>query len=215
MPHEAPSGESVVKGARQSRRTGSSPVKFAIGHHGLHRNISFPSEPWLLGQGLVIVLAVQDPQDGKEQVDNVEVQADAGGNLFLHMVMSHDQLCVHKNVAGEDECSDATVHGLHGRRVREERSHEPKDDQDPQPAEEVRHPGCKVVLALTGKDGKEDKDTQRDDQRFNDDATLVERRNDTDAVRLKRGKPRQKKDVCRIRLALPESEEHEADGAEQ
>lgn len=41
---------------------------------------------------LVVLLAVQNAQDGQEQVDDIEVQADSRGDLLLDMVVSHDKL---------------------------------------------------------------------------------------------------------------------------
>jgi hypothetical protein len=52
--------------------------------------------------GSVVVLRVEDPQDGKEEVDDVEIERDGRRNLLLHMVVAHDQLRVHQNVSGED-----------------------------------------------------------------------------------------------------------------
>ena len=43
---------------------------------------------------LVVLLAVQDPQDSEEKVDHVKVQTNRRRDLLLDMVVSHDELCV-------------------------------------------------------------------------------------------------------------------------
>lgn len=70
-----------------------------------------PSESKLLlhSSRLVVVLRVEDPQDGEEQVDDVEVEGDGRRNLLLNVVVAHDHLCVHEDVAREDERADNTV----------------------------------------------------------------------------------------------------------
>lgn len=89
---------------------------------------------------LVVRLAVEDAQDGEEKVDDVEVQADGGGNLLLDMVVAHNHLGVDEDVAAEDEGSKASVDELAGRAIRKEHGHESKEDEAPQSAEEVGHP---------------------------------------------------------------------------
>lgn len=111
---------------------------------------------------LVVVLAVQDPQDREEQIKNVQIQANAGGNLFLDVVVSHDQLRVDENIAAEDQRRTCAVDEFHGRVVREERSHESEDDQDPQSAKKIGHPARKVVFALAGEEGEEDENREGD-----------------------------------------------------
>lgn len=41
---------------------------------------------------LVVLLAVEDPEDGQEEVENVEVKADRGGDLLFDLVVANDQL---------------------------------------------------------------------------------------------------------------------------
>lgn len=43
---------------------------------------------------LLLLLRIQDPQDGKEQVDDIEVQRDRCGDLLLDVVVAHNQLGV-------------------------------------------------------------------------------------------------------------------------
>ena len=70
---------------------------------------------------VIVVLAVQNPQNRQEQVDNVQVQADCGGNLLLDMIMSHNQLRVHQNISAEDQASYNTIPKLDSAAMREER----------------------------------------------------------------------------------------------
>ena len=58
---------------------------------------------------LVILLTVENSENGQEQVDDVKVKTDSCRDLFLHMVVSHDKLGINKNVAGEDEGGDARI----------------------------------------------------------------------------------------------------------
>ena len=95
---------------------------------------------------LVLVLRVQDAEDGEEEVDDVEVERNGRGNLLLDMVMAHNHLRVHQNVCREDECADDTVAQLHRAVVREERRHEAKEHHHPERPEQIRHPACEVVL---------------------------------------------------------------------
>ena len=41
---------------------------------------------------LVVLLAVQNPENGQEQVEDIEVEADGCRNLLFHLVMTDDQL---------------------------------------------------------------------------------------------------------------------------
>lgn len=41
---------------------------------------------------LVVLLAVQNPEDGEEKVEDVEVEGDGCGNLLLNLVVADDQL---------------------------------------------------------------------------------------------------------------------------
>jgi len=46
----------------------------------------------------VVVLAVENSQDGEEKVDDIEVKADGSSNLLFNVVVSHDHLCINKNI---------------------------------------------------------------------------------------------------------------------
>lgn len=164
---------------------------------------------------LAVVLVAQNAQDGEEQVDDVQIQRDGGGNLLLDVVVAHDELGVDEDVAGEDERRDAAVHELQRAARGEEGGHEPEDDEEPQRAEQVGDPVREVVLGLAREQRQRDEDAQRDDQRLHDDPRVVERRDHADRVRLQRREPRQEEQVRRVALALPVRQEHEPDRAEQ
>jgi len=62
-------------------------------------HIVLPSRS-LLGMSLLVaLLRVQDAQNGKKQVDDIEVQRNGRRNLLLHMVVPHNHLRVQQNVA--------------------------------------------------------------------------------------------------------------------
>ena len=130
----------------------------------------------------IVVLAVEDPQDSEEQIDDIEVQADGRGDLLLNVIVPHDELGVHEDVAREDQGSHDTVDQLDGLSVWKESCHEAEDDQDPETAKEVGHPRRKVVFALAGERREEGKDGEGDDQGLYDDAALVKGRDNADAV---------------------------------
>lgn len=163
---------------------------------------------------LIVVLRVQDPQNGEEEVDDVKVQRDGGSDLLLDMVVAHDQLRVDQNVAREDKRCDHSIAELNSAAVREEHGHEAKQDQDPERAKQVRHPACEVVLALASKQGKRNKDAEREDGCFYYDLGVCERNDDRDGVRFHGSESTKEQQVCRVRLALPESETQECEGAE-
>lgn len=89
----------------------------------------------ILANSLVVTLAVKDTQDGEEQVEDVQVQADGGGDLLLDVVLAHDELGIDKDVAGEDERGEAAIDQLAGAAIRQEGGHESEQDEAPQRAE--------------------------------------------------------------------------------
>lgn len=133
-------------------------------------------------RSLVILLAVQDPQDRKEQVDNIEVQTDCRSNFLLHMVVPDDQLGVDKNVAAEDERRQSAVDEFARAAVGEESSHESEQNESPKSAEKVGHPASEVVLGLARESGEEDKDTRGEENGVEDDGGLVKGDDDGDSV---------------------------------
>ena len=106
----------------------------------------------------VVVLAVEDSQYGQEQIDDIKVQADGGSDLLLDVVVPHDKLCVHKNVARKDQCSDNTIDELDRLSVWKESGHEAEDDKYPKSAEQIWHPRRKVIFALAGERREEGED---------------------------------------------------------
>jgi len=163
----------------------------------------------------VVGLAVEDAQNGEEQVDDVEVQANGGGNLLFHVVLAHDELRVDEDVSAEDEGSQAAVDELAGRAVGEEHGHESEQDEAPQRAEEVGHPRGEVVLGLAGEQGEEDEEAGGQYHGVEHDGRLVEGDDDGNRISLSEGKERQEEQVCRVRLALPVRQAQEDQGADE
>jgi hypothetical protein len=164
---------------------------------------------------LVILLAVEDAQDGQEQVDNVQVQADGGGNLLLDVVLAQDHLGINQDVAAKDEGGDAAVDELSGGAVGEEHGHKAKEDQGPEAAKQVGHPRGEVVLGLAGEEGEEDENAGGQDNCIKNDADFVKRHNNRDAVGLEEGEAAEEEQIGRVRFALPVGETEEAHRAEE
>lgn len=137
---------------------------------------------WPTVAPLVVLLAVQDPQDRKEQVDDIKVQADCRSNLLLHMMVPDDQLGVDENVATEDERRKSAVNEFACAAVGEECSHESEQNESPESAEKVGHPASEVVLGLARESGKEDKDTRGEENGVQNDGGLVKGDDDGDSV---------------------------------
>jgi hypothetical protein len=140
----------------------------------------------LCSSDLVVVLAVQDPEDGQEQVDNVQVEGDGCRNLFLNVIMSHDKLRVYEDIAAEDKCGDNTITQLDRRIRRKECSHESKNDKYPKSPKQIWHPACEIVLCLACKESKGNKYCHRENECFKDNPRIVERRYDRDGVGFER-----------------------------
>ena len=98
------------------------------------------------------------------------------------MIVPHDELSIHQDVPTEDECRHNTVDQLDRAAVREERRHEPEDDEHPERAEEIGHPACEVVFGLAGEQGQGDEDTKRENKCFDHNPGFVEGRDDADGV---------------------------------
>lgn len=131
---------------------------------------------------LVIVLRVQNAQDTQEQIDNIQIQRDRRRNLLLNVVMAHDELRINEDISTENERRNTAINELHAAIVREESSHEPEDDEQPQPAEEVWHPVREIVFGLACKQSQGDEDSERDDEGLHNDARVVEGSHDADGV---------------------------------
>lgn len=110
---------------------------------------------------LVVLLAVENAQYRKEQVDNIQVQADSSSDLLFHVMMAQDQLGIDQDVPAEDQSSQSTVDQLAGAAVGEEHGHKTEQQQAPQGAEQVRHPTGEVIFRLAGEGRQEDEDTGR------------------------------------------------------
>lgn len=163
---------------------------------------------------LIVALAVQDAQDGQEQVDNIQVEGDGRSNLFLDMIMAHNQLRIDKNVSAEDQRRKASVNGLRHASHREESSHEAEQDEEPQGPKQIRHPACKVIFGLAGKEGEGDEKAHRDEERLYHDPGVVERSHDADGVAFEDCECAEKEEIGGVALALPVGEEHEDEGTD-
>lgn len=97
---------------------------------------------------LVVVLAVQDAQNGQEEVNNIQVQGDRSLDLVIEVVVAHNQLRVHEDIPREDKSSKDAVDELGSATERNEHGHESEQDHEPERAEEIRHPVGEVVLGL-------------------------------------------------------------------
>lgn len=164
---------------------------------------------------LVVRLAVEDAQDSEEQVDNVKIKADSGGNLLLDMVVTQHELRINKDVSAEDESSKTTVYELTGRTIREEHRHEAEQDEAPQRTEQVWHPRGEVILGLASEEGQEDEDACGEDHRVQNNGCLVEGDNNGDGVCLCKSEERQEEKVGRVRFAFPVSQAHEDQGTNE
>lgn len=87
---------------------------------------------WLVPTAcLVVLLAVEYPENGKEQVDNVQVKRDSRSNLLLNMIMTHNKLSVHQDISTEDERCHGSVDELGSAVVGKEGCHKSKKDEYP------------------------------------------------------------------------------------
>lgn len=87
---------------------------------------------WLLPKAcLIVLLAVEDPKDGKEQVDDVQVERDSCSNLLLNMIVAHNKLGVHQDIPTEDERCHRSVDELRSAVVGKEGCHKSKKDEYP------------------------------------------------------------------------------------
>ena len=137
---------------------------------------------------------------------------------LAHRVNVH-QLRVHQDVAAEDQRPEPTVDELARAAVRKEGGDQAEEDEDPEPAEQLRHPGREVVLGLAREQRQGEEDAEREHGGQQDRVALapllVDGHDDRDGVGLERGEAGQEGQVGRVRLALPVGQEHEPDAAEQ
>ncbi len=123
---------------------------------------------------LVVLLAIKDPKNSQEEIDNIQVERDRRSNLLFDMVMPHDELRVHQNVPAEEESGRATIDELSSAVVGEEGRHEAEEYQNPKSTEEVWLPGGEVIFALTRKQSKRDEDPSCEHQSQKHDFCVVE-----------------------------------------
>lgn len=89
---------------------------------------------------LVVRLAVKNSKNGKEKVDNIQVETDGGRDLLFDMMLPHNHLSINKNVGTKDERAETSVNEFTGGAIGEKHGHEAKDDKTPQRAEKIWHP---------------------------------------------------------------------------
>lgn len=73
---------------------------------------------------LVVLLRVQNAQDSKEEIDNIQIKGDCRCDLFLDVVVAHDQLGINEDISAEYETSNDAITKLDFAIVGEEGSHE-------------------------------------------------------------------------------------------
>lgn len=73
----------------------------------------------------------------------------------------------------------------------------------------------KVVLALACKQAQRDEYAQREEERLQHNLGIGKGHNDRDGVCFHGGEAGEEQEVCRVRLALPEGEAKENEGADQ
>lgn len=164
---------------------------------------------------LVVLLAVEDSEDGKEQVDNVQIKRDGRSNFLFNVIMAHNELSIHQDISTEDERRHGPVDKLGSAIVGKESCHESKKDEYPQASEQVGHPIREVVFRLASEQSQSDEDASRQYESQKDNLRVVEGHNDGYGVGFQKRKAAQEKEVCRVGFAFPEGQEHESDGAEE
>lgn len=130
------------------------------------------------------------------------------------MVVSHNELRVHQDVARKDQRTDDAIAKFDLAVVREEHGHEPEQDQHPQRAEQVWHPVREVVFALACEQAQCNKDSECENDRFEHNLRVREGDHDRDSVRFHRRESREESQIGWIRLALPEGETEEDECAD-
>ena len=113
---------------------------------------------------LIVLLAVQDPQDRQEEVDDIQVKRDGGSDLLLNVIMTHHKLSVDEYIAAEDERCASTIDQFACLAIWEERPNESEQDQDPESTEQIWHPAREVVLGLTGEYRQGEENTRGQDE---------------------------------------------------
>ena len=91
------------------------------------------------------------------------------------MIVSHNELSVHKDVSGENQSTKAAIDELGCAGVREKRSDEAEQDQRPQSSKQVRHPRGEIILGLACEECEAHKDTRCEENRLQNNPTVEER----------------------------------------
>lgn len=84
---------------------------------------------------LIVGLAVENPKNSQEEVDDVQVQGNCGSDLFLDVIMPHDQLRINQNISTEDQRGETSVDELSSAIVWEPHRYESEQDEPPKPTE--------------------------------------------------------------------------------
>ena len=99
--------------------------------------------------------------------------------------------------------------------MREEHGHEAEQDHHPQRAEKVRCPVREVVLALAGEQAQRNEYAQGEEKRLQHNPGVGEGDDDGDGVSFHGSEAGEEEEVGRVRLAFPEGEAEEDEGADQ
>lgn len=151
----------------------------------------------------LVVLVIQDPQNSQEQVENIQVERDSRRNLLLDVIMPHNQLRIDKDIPRENQRSHTPIDQFNRGIPREERRHKPKQNEEPQPAEQIRHPVREVVFGLAREEGEGDEHAEREHEGLHDEPGVVEGGYDTDSVGFHDGEAREEEEVGRVAFAFP------------
>lgn len=91
------------------------------------------------------------------------------------MIVSHNQLRIDENITREDKRAKHTIDDLNRAVERDEHSHEPEQDHEPQRAEQVWHPIGEVILGLACEEGQGEENSKCQCERLHHYPRVVER----------------------------------------
>lgn len=80
---------------------------------------------------LVVLLTVQDPENGQEEIDDVQIKRDRCRNLLFDVIVAHDKLSIHQYISTENKGTSRPVYHLYCLASGEERCHKAKEDHYP------------------------------------------------------------------------------------
>lgn len=124
-------------------------------------------------------------------------------NLLLHVIMTHNQLRIDKNIRREKERSDSRVCQLNCAVMWEERCHKAKQYHRPQRTEQVWHPRGEIILGLAGEKSQANEEPRGYQNSLEDKSGLVEGHDHGDGVCLETCETGQEKEIGRIGLPFP------------